>query len=240
MAAYNLEEQDTIDDLKEWWSRWGASITTAVVLAAVIVIGVQGWRWWTNRHSLEASTLYAAVDTASATKDMAKAKDAVADLTDRYARTGYAPRAALVYAKMLYEAGDHKGAIAQLRWVVDHASEDALDAVARYRIAQIDIDDRQYDAALAELDAKHPASFDGMFADLRGDALVAAGRKDEARKAYEAALSKLDSKTPYRNYVRLKLDSLPAPAGQAAAQATGQPAAAATGEKTAATAPVKP
>lgn len=217
MPAYDHEEQDQIEELKAWWERWGVSITAAVVVAAVVVVGYQGWRWWTEHHSLEASALYAAVDAAATSKDMAKAKDAVADLTDRYARTGYAPRAALVYAKMLYEAGDHKGALAQLDWAVGHSSEDALKAIARYRIAQIRIDDRQYDAALTELAAAHPASFDGMYADLRGDALAAAGRTADARKAYETALAKLEAKAPYRNYVQLKLDSLPASPVQAAA-----------------------
>lgn len=238
MPAYDLEEQDQIEELKAWWTRWGTAITTAVVVAAIVVVGYQGWRWWNARHALEASALYAAVDVASGTKDLAKAKDAVADLTDRYARTGYAPRAALIYAKMLYESGDHKGALAQLEWAVDHTSEDALKAIARYRIAQIHIDDGKYDAALAALDAAHPAAFDGMDADLRGDALAAAGRNADARKAYETALAKLDAKSPYRNYVQLKLDSLPAPA-QAATQASAQAPTQASAQAPAGTQPAQ-
>jgi predicted negative regulator of RcsB-dependent stress response len=109
---------------------------------------------------------------------------------------------------MLYDAGDRDGAKAQLAWVVDHASEDELKAIARYRLAQAQIDEKQYDAALATLDAKHPPAFDGMFADLRGDALAAAGRAGDARSAYEAALGKLDPKSPYRNYVQVKHDTL--------------------------------
>ena len=100
--------------------------------------------------------LYSAVSEAARTKDTAKAKDAIAQITDRYAGTGYAPRAALLYAKMLYDAGDRNGAKAQLAWVVEHANEDELKAIARYRLAQVQIDEKQYDAALATLDAKHP------------------------------------------------------------------------------------
>ncbi len=217
MASYDLEEQDQIEELKAWWSRYGGTIATALVIGALVVIGIQGWRWWTNKRAADASVLYTAVSEAVRTKDGAKARDAIRDLTDHYAGTGYAPRAALLYAKMLYDAGDRKGASAQLSWVIAHATEDGLKAVARYRLAEIQIDEKQYDLALATLDARHPAPFDGLYADLRGDALAGAGRNGEARSAYEAALAKLDPKSQYRGYIQVKLDSLP---GAAAAVAT--------------------
>jgi predicted negative regulator of RcsB-dependent stress response len=212
MALYDLEEQDQIDDLKAWWARYGGTVTVALVLGLLVVAGIQGWRWYAGHRAENASVLYSAVSEAARAKDTAKAKDAIAQITDRYASTGYAPRAELLYAKMLYDAGDRNGAKAQLAWVVDHATEEELQTIARYRAAQIQIDDKQYDAALATLDAKHPASFDGMFADLRGDALAAAGRAADARAAYETALAKLDPKSPYRNYVQVKHDAIPAAA----------------------------
>jgi predicted negative regulator of RcsB-dependent stress response len=188
----------------------------ALVLGLLVVAGIQGWRWYAGHRAENASVLYSAVSEAARAKDTAKAKDAIAQITDRYASTGYAPRAELLYAKMLYDAGDRNGAKAQLAWVVDHATEEELQTIARYRLAQIQIDDKQYDAALATLDAKHPASFDGMFADLRGDALAAAGRAADARAAYEIALAKLDPKSAYRNYVQVKHDAIPAAAKVAA------------------------
>ncbi|HEX6137520.1 MAG TPA: tetratricopeptide repeat protein [Casimicrobiaceae bacterium] len=208
MAVYDLQEQEQLDDLKAWWARYGGTVTVALVLGCLVVAGIQGWRWYTAKRAESASVLYSAVSEAARTKDAAKAKDAVAQITDRYAGTGYAPRAALLYAKMLYDAGDRNGAKAQLAWVVDHAAEEELKAIARYRLAQVQIDDKQYDAALATLDAKHPAPFDGMYADLRGDALAAAGRAADARSAYESALAKLDPKSQYRSYVQVKHDAL--------------------------------
>ena len=217
MAAYDLEEQEQIDDLKAWWTRWGGTITAGLVLGCLAIAGIQGWRWYAGKRAEDASVLYSAVSEASRTKDAAKAKDAIAQLADRYAGTGYAPRAALLYAKMLYDAGDRNGASAQLSWVVDHASEEELKAIARFRLAQVQIDEKQYDAALATLDAKHPETFDGMFADLRGDALAAAGRAADARAAYETALAKLDPRSQYRSYVQVKHDALAAPPKTAAA-----------------------
>ena len=227
MSVYDLQEQEQIDDLKAWWNRWGGTITTGVVLAAVVIVGVQGWRWYTGKQAEEASALYFAVSEAGRKNDSARARDAITQLEDKFSGTAYAPRGALLYARMLYDAGDKAGAKLQLQWIIDHASEDELKAVARYRLAQAQIDERQYDQALATLDAKHPESFDGLYADLRGDALSAAGRSAEARAAYQLAVSKLDSKSQYLQYVKVKLDALGGPTEIAAAAPAAAPSPAA-------------
>ncbi|HEY3180866.1 MAG TPA: tetratricopeptide repeat protein [Casimicrobiaceae bacterium] len=228
MAAYDLEEQEKIDDLKAWWQQYGNTIAIGVVLACVVIGSVQGWRWWAGRRAAEASVLYQAVSDGVRKSDPAKVKDAMAQLTDKFAGTAYAPRAALLYAKLLFDAGDKVGTKAQLSWVVEHADEDELKAIARYRLAETLLDDKQYDEALRTLDAKRPASFNGLYADLRGDALAAAGRGAEARVAYEEALAALDPKSTYRGYVQVKLD------------ATGGPAASPTASGSAAQAPPTP
>jgi predicted negative regulator of RcsB-dependent stress response len=225
MAVYDLEEQETIDDLKAWWKRWGNFVTTAILVVAVAFAGVQGWRWWKHSRAEQASALYSAVSAAVRGNDLAKAKDAVTQLEDKYAGTGYAPRAAMLLARMLFDGGDKAGARAQLQWALEHADEDELRQVARFRLAELQLDEQQYDAALATLDAKHDDAFAGIYADLRGDILAAAGRAADARGAYQTAVAKLDPKSPYRNYVQIKLDALGGPLGTApAAPAAAAPA----------------
>ena len=208
MAVYDLEEQDQLDDLKAWWARWGNTVATALLLACLVAAGVQGWRWWAAKKAEEAAVLFNAVSMAARANDVAKAKDAAAQLADKFAGSGYSPRAAFIVAKMQFDAGDAAASRAQLQWVVDHADEQELKEIARYRLAELMLNDKQYDDALKMLDAKHGEPFSGLYADLRGDAHSAAGRIAEARAAYQEALAKFDAKSQYRNYVQVKLESL--------------------------------
>jgi predicted negative regulator of RcsB-dependent stress response len=208
MAVYDLEEQERVDDLKAWWARWGNLASWIAIGIAAVIVGVQGWRYWQASRAEAASALYFAVASAGRTGDAAKAKDAIATLTDQYAGTAYAPRAALLYAKQLWSAGDKAGAKAQLTWVLDRASDDDLKQIARYRLAEVLLDEKNVEGALKVLDAKHADAYAGLYADLRGDALAAAGRTAEARAAYQLALAKIDPKTSYRSFVQVKLDAL--------------------------------
>ena len=234
MAVYDLEEQDQLDDLRAWWQRWGNVVTIVAVAACIAAAGVQGWRWYSAKQSEEASALFTGLSQAVRAQDLPKAKDATAQLEDKYARTGYATRAALVLAKMMFDSGDAAGARTQLTWVIDKSDETDLKEIARYRLAEVLVNDKAYDEALKVLDAKHGAPYAGLYADLRGDALALAGRAAQARAAYVDALAKLDAKSTYKQYVQVKLDALggadaPAPAPTApsgsAAPATAAPAA---------------
>ena len=208
MAVYDLEEQEKLDDLKAWWEQNSKYVSAAVVVVALVVIGVQGWRWYQRTQAEQASVLYQAVSQAVRANDLSKAKEPASQIVDRFARTAYAPRAALLYAKMLYDGGDKSAARAQLQWIIDHASEDELKAIARFRLAQAMLDEKQYDDALKTLDIKTDDGFTGLFADLKGDILAAMGKNAEAKAAYEIALAKIDPKSPYRAFVQVKFDAL--------------------------------
>jgi predicted negative regulator of RcsB-dependent stress response len=95
-----------------------------------------------------------------------------------------------------------------LQWIIDNASEDELKAIARFRLAQAMLDEKQYDDALKTLDIKTDDAFTGLFADLKGDILAATGKNAEAKAAYEIALAKIDPKSPYRAFVQVKFDAL--------------------------------
>lgn len=208
MAVYDLEEQEKIEDLKAWWAQYGKYVAAVSMAALAVVLGVQGWRWYQRTQAEEASVLYQAVSDAARADDLAKAKDPATQIQQRYARTAYAPRAGLLYAKLLYDKGDKPAARQELQWVIDHAGEDELKAIARFRLAEVLLDEKNYDQALKTIDVKTDDAFVAIYADLKGDILATAGKGSEARAAYQVALAKIDPKSPYRPFVQVKLDAL--------------------------------
>jgi predicted negative regulator of RcsB-dependent stress response len=56
-------------------------------------------------------------------------------------------------------------------------------------------DDKAYDEALAQLQAPTDESLVARFADLKGDILLAQGKREEARAAYKAVVTALETAT---------------------------------------------
>jgi predicted negative regulator of RcsB-dependent stress response len=205
---YDLEEQEQIDALKAWWRENGRLVIVALLAAALAAAAVGGWRHYKDTRAQKASQLYTALEDAVRSDDSKQVKDLAGQLIDQYGSTAYGPMAALAAAKVDFDAGDLASAAARLEWAAEHARDEETRAVARLRLAGVRLDEKRYDEALKVLEQPHPESFAGLYADLRGDVLVAQGKAAEAREAYKLALEKLPEQSSYRPVVQVKLDGL--------------------------------
>lgn len=208
MATYDLDEQERLDELKAWWKRWGSM---AMIGLAVVIAASAGWRYWQHRtltQSLEAAAVYEKLTQSLAANDAKAAREAGSMLIDQYKGTAYAPRAALLLAKLNVLGKDLKSAQAQLEWAVANSKEPAVKDLARLRLAGVQLDQKQYDAALKTLSATHSDAYAFRFHDAKGDVLLAQGKQAEARAAYQAAFGMMQEDDPYRSIVELKLDAL--------------------------------
>jgi len=206
--AYDLEEQEQIDAIKAWWKQYGNTVLLSVTVFVAIVAGIQGWRYYQNKQTVQAAGLYEMLQGAVDSHDVNKVRGMAGQLIEQYPRTAYASRAALLAAKSNYDSGDAKSAKAQLQWVLDHAASDEVKDAARLRLAGVLLDENSHAEALKLLDTKHGAAFDGLYADLKGDVLLASGKGAEAQASYKLALEKIDPTSAYRGLVQMKLDGL--------------------------------
>jgi predicted negative regulator of RcsB-dependent stress response len=205
--AYDLEEQEQLDALRAWWKQNGQIVTMAVGAAFVGLIGYQSWTYYQHQQSLKASAQYEAL-TQLDIKDIKQVRTVSGQIMENFSGSPYAARAALMAARANYEAGDVKSARSQIEWALSHASEDSVKAIAQLQLAALQVEEKKYDDALKTLNDKHEPSFDGLFADLKGDILVAQNKPGEAKKAYAEALAKLDEKGRFRRLTEQKLDAL--------------------------------
>lgn len=206
--AYDLEEQEQIAAIKDWWKQYGNLVVLAVVVAALTTTALYGWRYYRHQQTQAAATLYQQLGQAESSNDAKRVRDIAAQIIDKYAVTPYAAMAALAGARASFGAGDLAAAKTQLQWTIDNAREDEMRDVARLRLAGVLLDEKNYAEALKLTEAKPVESFSGLYADMKGDIYVAQGKLAEARSAYQQALDRSEPQSQYRNLIQLKLDAL--------------------------------
>lgn len=206
--AYNLEEQEQLENLKAFWNQYGTFILTVIAVIALAVAGWRGWGWYQGRQAAQAAVVYEQLREAASARDVAKVREAAGTLFERHGGTAYGQMAALVAARAYVEAGDPKAAKVPLEWAVSNAQDEEFRHAARLRLAALLLDEKAYDEAQKVLAVQATGRFAGEYADRRGDLLVAQGKPVEARAAYRQALESLAPDSPLRRLVQLKLDSL--------------------------------
>ncbi|MDZ4140736.1 MAG: tetratricopeptide repeat protein [Methylotenera sp.] len=205
--AYDLEEQEQIDEFKAWWKENGKMLSTLLIALLVAYLAYQGWHYYQNKQAVEASVQYQEL-TVTDDKDLKSIQEKSAVLIEKFSGTPYAGRAALFAAKANYQASEVKAAKTQLEWAAKNAKETAISALASLQLANILAEEKDFEGALKLLNAPHDAGFDGLFADLKGDVLVSLGKNDEAKAAYQQALTKLEPQGRFRAITQQKLEAL--------------------------------
>lgn len=206
--AYDHEEQEQLDELKAWWKQNGKLVILLVAAFFTSVAAFQGWRYYRDTQTVAAVTLYGQLEQADRAGDAKKARAIATQIVDKYGSTTYAVLASLVAARHAFAGGDLGEAKARLQWVAEHAREEEIRDVARLRLAAVLLDEKNYAEALKLVETKPGDGMAGLYADMKGDILLAQGKAPEARNAYQFALDKSQENSPYRQTLQLKLDSL--------------------------------
>jgi predicted negative regulator of RcsB-dependent stress response len=201
-------QQDEYDKLKEWWKNYGVSLIVGVVIGIAILFGYKYWTQYQERQRQTASMLYEEMQASHRGRQADKTLAHGERLIKEFSSTPYAGLAALLLARQHVDAGDREQARLRLEWALKNATHAAATHAARLRLARLLAEAGDADGALKLAETGDKAGFEAEYSELRGDLLVAKGRRDEARAAYRDAMKGIREATSHSSTLRLKLEDL--------------------------------
>lgn len=192
-----LDEHEQSERVRNWLKNNGAGIIGGIALGLALILG---WKWYGQHRDQQAQAGYGSY--AEAVKAIGgtdlKAAQAKVNALRKDGDSIYAQLALLQLAQAQVKAKQNDAALATLKSV---KADSPMKPYADLHAARLLNAAGKQDEALKLL-----ASYDSASAlEVRGDALVLAGKRDQARDTYLKALTSLDVASPQRRLVEVKL-----------------------------------
>lgn len=203
MEGYATEEQQ-VEALKSWWKSHGNAVIFGTVLG---LAGLVGFRYYNDNQLTAQEELSAAYDTVvtELSENGLAAKATTQTFIDANSGNAYATLTALQLAAEAVKKQDFAEAEKQLSWVVTNSNQVSILPIANTRLARVQAQLQNFDAALATLDKVSLDTFASKKAEIQGDIYVQQGDLNAARSAYKTALAGVGANT---QLLQLKLDDL--------------------------------
>lgn len=184
--AYSIEEEQEINQLKDWWKENGKTIIVAFILG---VGGMFGWRYWQAHQAEQIAQASAQYDALiySAQQDEQAKKANIEQFVQANSKTAYAVFALLDEAKKATEKQDFAAAEANLNQALTQSQDEVLTSIVALRLSAVQFQLGQLDNALTTLNQVKGESFNAHKAILTGDIQVAKGDKVAAKNSFEQA-----------------------------------------------------
>jgi len=214
MTLETYTPDDQLTNLKSWWKQYGTALIAGVAIGGLLLGGGNYWKQDKTKRAEAASLLYESLvaDLQQGKPDTLTAT--ATKLMQDYEATPYAGKAALLLARARFDAKDMAGTRQHLEWAMQNATEVSVQHSARLRLGRLLLDQGDAEAALALVKIKETDGFVSEYEELKGDALLAKGDRQAARRAYQAALAALARGSSYAQALGMKRDNLgaePAP-----------------------------
>jgi predicted negative regulator of RcsB-dependent stress response len=203
LASYANDEEQ-VEALKRWWQENGTSLLTGIVIVLVVLFGSRQWQGAQLAKAEAASDLYedvvqlALLDQASAltAESMAQLESSYDELRNEFEDSIYARYGAMMMATVYVNQENYDQAATELNWIIDNPelgfmqkAEEELFLTARLRLARVKLAQGLAQEALTIVTEVEPGALAAGFAEVQGDAYLQLGQSEQARSAYERAIS---------------------------------------------------
>ncbi|AOE38760.1 MULTISPECIES: YfgM family protein [Pantoea] len=204
MEVYSNENEQT-DALRNFFANNGKALAIGVVIG---IAALGGWRYWSSHQDDTAKTVSAQYQ--QLTSAMQAGKPETLEAVDRFASENsntYGALAAMDLAKQYVDAGQLDKAATLLQNGLKDTKDANLQAVINLRLARIQLQQNQADAALKTLDGVKGDGWTAIVADIRGEALLTKGDKQGARDAWSKGVES-DASPALKQMMQMKMNNL--------------------------------
>jgi len=205
MSNDQIDEYEQGERVRKWLRDNGASVFGGIALGLAAIVGFQLYQTQGDSHRAEASMQFERFVEAEDAGNAESAAAIAGSLVTEYADTPYPALAALRLAASQLRAGKPEEALQAIEAGLPTARDAALRQMLLLRAARAELVLARHDAALARLTGVTLPAYAALRHEIEGDALAAQGRREEARAAYQNALTALDVASPLRGLLELKL-----------------------------------
>ncbi|MGK3143322.1 YfgM family protein [Pantoea sp. C2G6] len=204
MEVYSNENEQT-EVLRNFFANNGKALVIGVVIG---IAALGGWRYWTSHQDDAAKSVSAQYQ--QLTSAMQADKPATLEAVDRFASENsntYGALAAMDLAKRYVDGGQLDKAATLLQNGLKDTKDANLQAVINLRLARIQLQQNQADAALKTLDGVKGDGWTAIVADIRGEALLSKGDKQGARDAWSKGVDS-DASPALKQMMQMKMNNL--------------------------------
>lgn len=216
MAEY-LTDEDQVERLKRWAKTYGGAVITGLLIA---LIAYFGWSYWQKTQHAEQSIVSAeyqklqdAYQAADQAPTDAALKTEFLSSADRLVKANpdsvYAFHSLLLQARAAMDREDYPAATQALQKAAAQKIDDTgLIQLVQLRLARVQAQQNQLDAALATLAKVTDPAFVPSAQELKGDLLFQKNQLEPAKAAYQAAWAALGKREEPRELLRVKMEAI--------------------------------
>lgn len=201
-------EEEQIEALKKWWAENGWAIAGGIVIGLGAIFGWRAWQAHQITIASQASDMYTALIVDMRNNNNDKARSSAKQLLEEFPKTTYATFAALMLGKLDVNENNLDAAQEHLQWVLNNAKQDEIKHLARVRLARVLLASGKPDDALKLINNIDQGKFAASYEEIKGDIFIQQNKPEEAREAYQLALSSSNTIGQSDTYLEMKLDNL--------------------------------
>ncbi|GGF98403.1 MULTISPECIES: YfgM family protein [Cysteiniphilum] len=207
-------DNNELDKVKLLWKKYGSKLVTLICVILILIIA---WQYWQKRkleNNVQAAELYQnlALIADNASSNSEAILNQAQNLISLYPKSIYADFARLEIAKQSVLKNQLDQAAASLKQVADNTLNPNLQAIAKLRLARVELAQNKTTDAIATLNSITLAGFALSSNMLLGDAYFANKDYAKAKTYWQSALSQADKPelASIKSLLQMKIDNLAA------------------------------